>query len=116
METLAPGHIGSVIVDLSLNLAIVARHFLARGLTKVFNSVSGASWQSQRSYSRRTSFMFAELVGRFRKCKLSSNCAGRAGRFDDDVPRISNIFNRSSNNEAAYLPALPCRPFTLNVF
>ena len=90
MERLAPGDMGSVYVELSLNMTTVARYSLTRALIEEFNSRSGSSSnvRVKASNPHRVSFMFAELVGRFRNCKLSSDHAGRASKIDDNVPRI----------------------------
>ena len=108
---------GSVYVELSLIMATVARPSLARALMEEFNSRSGSSSnvRVEASNPHRVSFMFAELVGRFRNCKLSSNHVGRPSKIDDNVPRSQNIFNRSSSSRITCLPALLCRPLTLNV-
>lgn len=88
MEILAPGHMGSVYVELSLNTATVARFSLARALIEGFNSRSGSSSnvRVEASNPHRVSFIYAELVGRFRNYKLSSTYAGRASKIDDNAP------------------------------
>ena len=69
---LAPGDMGSLYVELLLNMTTVARPPLARALIEEFNSVSGSSSNGRirASDPHRMWFMFAELVGRFRNCKL----------------------------------------------
>ena len=83
----------SVYVDLSLNMATVARPSLRELFSKCSIPCFALHCRAKASNPRRTSFIFAELVGRFRNCKLSSNYAGRASKIDDNVPRIGTMFN-----------------------
>ena len=117
VERLAPWDMDSVYVELSLNMTTFARPSLAKALIKEFNSVSGSSSNGRikASNPHRMLFMCAELVGRFRNRKISSNYARRASKIDDNVPKIRNLFNRSSNNKATCVPARPWWAFTLSV-